>query len=280
MRIGSGALRVVIIVLAVLLALSSTALACTVLCRENAQNTHTATEENIISTHRGATVSLSIVPMPAYASVPLSATADILTDCADGSTVTLKLYRGREQDTAAFAVENMFPGDRIRRVYTLEVSRSGSVTVHFRTDVRQGYEVLAQVLKCRVVLDDTELYDGLMKEMPQRISHTLPAGSGTAKLDYDIEVYLDTSVGNEYQNKELYADFNWWVEEENCGFYPSYDSSDPDVSDRPGQLIPPKTGDELHLCFWFWVAMASLLLNIALLTGKLMKKENKQEAQS
>ena len=183
-------------------------------------------------------------------------------------------------------MNNMFPGDVGQKSYFLEVSYKGNLIVHFRADVRSGYEKLAEVLKCRVSLGDgTLLYDGLMKDMPNSIPYSLPYSSGTTEtVVYEITAYLDTSVDNEYMAKELYADFRWWVNEDGGG---SDDSDNPDdptdptkpgtEPDEPGVLIPPQTGDNSHFCIWLWIAMISLLINIILLLPKVLRKDREQE---
>lgn len=187
-------------------------------------------------------------------------TSSSVIDSASGEAVTLKLYRNKTQDSAEFQVNNMFPGDSETKSFVVEVSYTGNVTLYFHADIQSGSEKLAEVLKCKVALKNgTVLYDGLMKDMPKSISYELPKGSGsTATITYDITAYLDTSVGNEYMEKELRADFRWWV-------------------NADSQLVPPKTGDEAHFCVWFWIAMLSLLLNIALLATKLRRKNDYQE---
>ena len=76
-----------------------------------------------------------------------------------------------------------------------------------------------------------------MRDMPANMTHKLAsANSTTDELYYEITAYLDTSVGNEYQNKDLIADFKWWVEE-------------------TGNLDnPPKTGDLASPVLWAAVA--------------------------
>lgn len=133
----------------------------------------------------------------------------------------------------------MFPGDREERIYHVRVSYSGTVTVHFRADVRPGYEKLAEVLQCEVYLKSTGeiLYDGLMKNMgstPGHLDYPLTASSrDTANLEYVIAVYLDTSVGNDYQDKTLIADFRWWVEERGSDPGPT-PTPTPTPSSEPG----------------------------------------------
>lgn len=59
------------------------------------------------------------------------------------------------------------------------------------------------------------MYDGLMKDMPASLRYKMSSPEKVSEqLYYEITVYLDTSVTNEYQNKELAADFSWWLQEE------------------------------------------------------------------
>lgn len=132
------------------------------------------------------------------------------------SATALRLYDKNPCENDPFHVTNMFPGDRITRYYRVEVSYKGTVTVHFGTEIRSGYEKLSEVLKAKVTLLTTgeTLYDGLMAEMPESLDHELGSDTDTKdELFYEITAYLDTSVGNDYQDKGLVADFNWWVEE-------------------------------------------------------------------
>ena len=78
--------------------------------------------------------------------------------------------------------------------------------------------------------------------------------STTDELYYEITAYLDTSVGNDYQNKDLIADFSWWVEETE-------------------NLDSPQTGDLFKLYLWLCIASGSLLLLILL-----WRKRKKEDA--
>lgn len=273
----------VLVVLVVLLAVSGIALAGVVLHRYSAppQASPAVVPDNVITPEKQTsapamqaamlscrTAKLADTGATPMAAMPLPVLSAVV-DKAEGRNVTLKLYRNHAEDTAPFQVRNMFPGDVERKAYRLEVSYKGSVAVHFHADVRRGYEKLAEVLKCRVSLDGALLYDGLMKDMPESISRALPQSSGTtASLDYDITVYLETSVGNEYMGKELYADFRWWVNEDDSGS---------DNPSKPGGLIPPKTGDDSHIFLWVSVAGASALLLLLLLFLNRRKKEDDHE---
>lgn len=74
-------------------------------------------------------------------------------------------------------------------------------------------------------------------------------------LEYEITAYLDTSVGNDYQNKDLIADFKWWVEETG-----NLDDS-------------PKTGDTSNILLWAVLAAGSLSMMILLLVTHRRKED-------
>lgn len=154
---------------------------------------------------------------------------------------TIDLYKGQADDNTPFKAENLFPGDVVTKYFRVKVSYEDKVTVHYHADIRPGYEKLAEVLKVRVVLlsdNGRVLYDGLMRDMPKSLTHKLSSAKRTSdELYYEITAYLDTSVGNEYQQKSLIADFRWWVEE-------------------TGNLTPP-TGTDSHFTLWLTLAVAS-----------------------
>ena len=154
---------------------------------------------------------------------------------------TIDLYKGKADDNTPFKAENLFPGDVVTKYFRIKVSYEDKVTVHYHADIRPGYEKLAEVLKVRVVLlsdNGRVLYDGLMRDMPKSLTHKLSSAKRTSdELYYEITAYLDTSVGNEYQQKSLIADFRWWIEE-------------------TGNLTPP-TGTDSHFTLWLTLAVAS-----------------------
>ena len=180
---------------------------------------------------------------------------------SERKAATIELRKGRAEDNTPFKAENLFPGDAETKYYRVCVSYEDKVTVHFHADVRPGYEKLAEVLKARIVLlsDGSTLYDGLMRDMPASVTHKLSSTKRTSdELYYEITAYLDTSVGNDYQNKSLVADFRWWVEE-------------------TGNLTPP-TGYESQL--WLWVAIAAasgVACVIVVVACRRRKKEDEHE---
>lgn len=198
-----------------------------------------------------------------YDAAALAADTDnaVVAAAEDGTSAStyadaLYLHNKNADDNTPFAVNNMFPGDTETKYYCVHVKYKGDVIVRYHADIHEGYEKLAEVLKCRVVLLTTGevLYDGLMRDMPASINHPLKTSVETeSELYYRIDAYLETSVGNDYQLKDLVADFRWWVEETD-------------------NLIPPKTGDSSALPYLITASVSCFFLAL------LLKKKKKEDA--
>ena len=155
---------------------------------------------------------------------------------------TVNLYNKQPQENIPFNVGNMFPGDSETKYFRVRVSYHDKVTVHYKAAVRRGFEKLAEVVNVRVKLLTTgdTMYDGLMKDMPESLTYKLTSEKSTVdELYYEITAYLDTAVGNEYQDKGLIADFKWWVEE----------------SENLDNV--PKTGDFSNIMMWSVIAICA-----------------------
>lgn len=196
--------------------------------------------------------------------------------------------RHTEYNTA-FRVVNMFPGDKETKNYSVKIEHKSSIVVHFSAKIRKGYEKLAEVLKCRVVLpyNGEVLYDGLMCDMPESLEHLLATKTNvTNYVDYEVTAYLDTSVGNEYMNKDLYADFRFWADEAEMsdlianGIYdPEYLTGETDGQhwyDKVEDILSAATGDNSKTYIFFIIAACSLSL-IILLSISLTKEGKKNE---
>lgn len=173
--------------------------------------------------------------------------------------VALYLHSRNEGDNVPFEVTNMFPGDVETKYYCVRVAHSETVTVKYRAEVRKGYEILAEVLKCRITILNTGevLYDGLMKSMPASLDHAVVPQSGEdSELYYEITAYLETSVGNRHQNRRLIADFHWWVE---------------------GELDPPHTGDDMQPVIIICVMAGILLILVPLLIKRRKEREDDEQ---
>ena len=271
-------IKIVIIVLACLLGLSLLALGGTVIYNKIANNTPATVTvpDNLITPDEDTTKpdnSDSQAPDSSDTEKPDSSDTQTPNSSADASSsavsaqnttaetkkaATIELYNKQAEENTPFQVGNMFPGDSETKYFRVRVSYHDKITVHYKATVRPGYEKLAEVLKVRVRLLTTGemLYDGLMRDMPESLTHKLASKKSTTdELYYEITAYLDTSVGNDYQNKDLIADFKWWVEETG-----NLDDS-------------PQTGDTSNILLWAVLAAGSLGMIIILLVTRRRKED-------
>ena len=254
-------LRVLIFVLAGLLAVVLISLAAVLITggSQEAQHAEVIVPGNVISSEsEEATQEATQAATSGGSSVSTSSGGS-----TEDSKAEISLHRKNPEDSMPFNAGNMFPGDSIKKTYRVHVSYKGTVTLYFHADIRNNseYEKLAEVLKCRVAYSGGEtVYDGLMKDMPSESALQLPQSDGTTvEVPYEITAYLDTSVGNDYMNKDLVADFHWWVGE---------NGSD----DSSGQLISSKTGDSSNPVLWIAIAAGALFIMLLLLVTKRRKE--------
>ena len=265
-------IKIIIIVLAVLLGLSLLALGGTLIYNKIA-NTTPATvtvPDNLITPDEDTTK-----PDNGDSQAPDSSETQTPSSSADASSstvptqsttaetkkaATIELYNKQPEENTPFQVDNMFPGDANTKYFRVRVSYHDKITVHYKATVRPGYEKLAEVLKVRINLLSTgeTMYDGLMRDMPESLTHKLASKKSTTdELYYEITAYLDTSVGNDYQNKDLVADFRWWVAETG-----NLDDS-------------PQTGDTSNILLWAVLAACSGSMMILLLVTRRRKEDEK-----
>lgn len=266
-------LKIMIIVLAILLGISSAALAGTILYKHlvSSEPASVVVPDNIITpnTEKGGQtqspedIGEETAETTQNQSSSVTVSTNTNSNTKEKRTATeLFLHNRNAGDNVAFNAGNMFPGDAETKYFCIQVSFQDTVTVKYHADIRPGYEKLAEVLKCRIVLLTTGeiLYDGLMQDMPASLDHSMYSIEGTTnELYYEITAYLDTSVGNEYQNKTLIADFQWWVEE-------------------VGHLVEaPKTGDDFNMGLWAGLASTSLFILILLFVKRKKEEQNEQQ---
>ena len=265
-------IKIVIIILAILLGLSILALGGTLVYNKLANNTPATVTvpDNLITPDEDTTKPDS---SEINSQAPDSSDTQTPSRSADASSsavptqsttaeakkaATIELYNKQPEENTPFAVGNMFPGDVETKYFRVRVSYHDKITVHYKATVRPGYEKLAEVLKVRVNLLSTgeTMYDGLMRDMPESLTHKLASKKSTTdELYYEITAYLDTSVGNDYQNKDLIADFKWWVEE----------TVNLDYS--------PQTGDTSNILLWAALVAGSLSMIIILLIIRRRKED-------
>lgn len=250
-------IKISIIVLACLLGLSLLALGGTLVYNKLANHTPATVTvpDNLITPDKDTTK-----PDSGDTEKPESAETQTQSTTAEAKkAATVELYNKQPEENTAFTVGNMFPGDSETKYFRVRVSFHDTITVHYKATVRPGYEKLAEVLKVRVNLLTTgeTLYDGGIAAMPESLTHKLASKKSTTdELYYEITAYLDTSVGNDYQNKDLLADFKWWVEETG-----NLDNS-------------PQTGDASNILLWALLAAGSLSVMLLLLVVLRRKEEN------
>ena len=250
--------KIIIIILAVLLGLSLLALAGTLIRARLTDSDPGAVTvpDNLITPEEDTEAEDTRTPGSGTSSAP----APTQSAAAAQKAATIALYNKHPEDNTPFAVGNMFPGDSETKYFCVQVSYHDKVTVHYKAVVRPGYEKLAQVLQVRVKLLNTgeTLYDGGIAAMPQSLTHKLASESSvTQELYYEITAYLDTSVGNAYQNQDLIADFKWWVEE-------------------TGSLDSPETGDASQSLLWAVAGVCSGGLLLLLVLRR--RKEDEADA--
>ena len=258
--------KTIIIVLAVLLALSVVALAGTLIYNQingNEQTTVTV-PENLITPEKNPNGGEEAEPgegvSEGYGGGTSAPAHSPTTETKNAATISL--YIRQEHENTPFKVGNMFPGDPETQYFRVQGSYHDKATVHYRAAVRPGYEKLAEVLKVRVKLltSGETMYDGLMRDMPESVTYTLQSQSSATKdLYYEITAYLETAVGNEYQNKDLTADFTWWVEETG-----NLDDS-------------PQTGDSSNVVLWALIALGSAGVIFLLLLFRRRKGDGKND---
>ena len=209
-----------------------------------------------------ATVSDNIITPDSQDSEASKPETDNTSSISDNQNVddvdisnSISLHKNKNDDSTPFAVENMLPGDSESKNYYVKVSHKGDITVKYHADIHKGGEKLSEVLKIKIAIpsQNNVIYDGVIKAMPTSLDVTVTTDKETESvIDYEITAYLETSVGNEYMNTRLTADFKWWVEDTE-------------------NLIPPQTGDSTNIILWLSIAVGSLLL-IILLFRKLKKE--------
>lgn len=245
--------KTVIIVLAVLLALSVAALAGTLIYNRLAVQTDTTVtvSDNFITPDEDNNTNESSKGQSNISSAKPN---------NDISAAEITLYNKHLQDNTLFSVGNMFPGDSETKYYRVQVSYHDKITVHFKAETRGEQENSAEVMgvKVKLMTSGETLYEGLMQDMPQSLTYTMTSSeSTTAEIYYEITAYLDTSAGNEYQSKEVILDFYWWADET-------------DNLDKA-----PKMGDTSNVVPWSVTATVSALVLLLLIVFR-RKKEDRQ----
>ena len=257
----SRKIRITIIVLSVLLAASLFALAETYSrARLSGEAGDTAVvEDNFITTEKSServglsgTAGEAETACTKFGSIANSLIRPIrgyIAGCyAYAADNEITLSGANASENVRFDLGNMFPGDKETKTFRVKVKHSGTVKVHCEAVVNTADTAAAKAMKVQVKIgrDGTEIYDGEMLDMPDKAVYTL-GGSGTTELEYKITAYIETSVGNEFQNKMIRADFKWWLEEVSDGHGGGGTDTDKDkdkTDDEPDDGKDDQKGEE------------------------------------
>ncbi len=193
---------------------------------------------------------------------------------------TVKLKAPDAFGNVPFSVGNMFPGDSEQKEFTVKVSHKKPAVLYYHADIQNGSEKLAEVLMVKIELPekDKTLYEGLMKDMPDALEHSLKADE--KEVLYCITAWLDTSVGNEYQNQTLMADFRWWYVTEESGKTDSEEVKPEDTNDDGSVTVqgkPSKTGDSSPIFTYIALAAGAIIIYTVILLGKRKKEADRDE---
>lgn len=167
---------------------------------------------------------------------------------------SLELYAGHPGDNEKFEATNMLPGDSETKYFCVKTHHAADISIYFNIEVTEQTKALGDVLHIKVTHLDTGkvLCDGAFNEVKDTdFAEALTKNSKNETVSYyQVEVSLDTSVGNEYQAAMLKSDFNWYVTAE----------------DETHLTNPqPKTGDFTNITLWIVLGAASLMLMILML---------------
>ena len=269
-------LKYVIIVLAVLLAISIVGLSASYIYRALAVSSHTTetVPNNLIGKNADLDFSSLSVSGAEKANNPNRKIAgDSVGTTAAGTGVpaestgsqasVLELYQKHPEDNQKFAVDNMLPGDSVTKYFCIKTYHDADIALFFNTKVTEETKSLSDVLHIRVTCLDTGeiLCDAPVAQVrEQEFTQMLAANAtGESIVYYQIDVSLDTSVGNDYQAALLKADFNWYVKD--------------DGSLTP---YPPKTGETINIVLWAVLAASSLLMIVFLMRRRKEDKQNER----
>lgn len=221
----------------------------------------------------------------------------VVSAAPKGDSPSLELYKNHAQDNEPFQVSNMVPGDEVSQDFTVRIYHKEQVTLYFKGIVTDQSKRLGNVLQVRVT-DQTSgktICQGTFnqinnKEYSQAIAQ---ASSGQTDVTYKVDAWLDTSVGNAYQQAFLDADLQWYVKDD--GNTEPTDPTQPtgptdptnptDNPTKPSQSggnsgsgsgshggLTAKTGDTAHIVLWCVFAICALAIIVLLLKSRRDRK--------
>ncbi len=197
---------------------------------------------------------------------------------ADAEAAYVELYQGHEGDNLPFEAAGLLPGDTVTQYFCVKVYHDADLPLYFEAAVTEETKNLGDALRIRVTDMDSEdvLCDLPFSEADgQAFSETLTAGAeGESTRYYQVDVYMDTSAGNEYQAAMLTADFHWYVNDEGGSDEPSTPEepgtpTEPDEPEDPGLTPAPPTGETyVNIALWAVLVLSSVSLLVLMITTR------------
>lgn len=215
-----------------------------------------------LSKEQTITVSIIVVAILLLASLclllflPKNSGSSSLTGNVIGKPENVITLKNKDSEgELRFNIQNMFPGDSVSKTFTVKITDDKVEAVSFFADFGSG-GVSSDALKIRVRVDEAEtaLYDGAVAQMPARLRAEVK--DGVSEIKFDISVYLDTSVGNEYQKSTLSLAFHWWVDD---GDYVTNR-----VEPEPTEKCSPWC---FGICPWCWIIVLILAIALVITVG-------------
>lgn len=191
-----------------------------------------------------------------------------------GAGAALELFESQLCDNERFSVSDMLPGDSITEHFCIKAYHDRDIELFFRADITEETKALGDVLRLRVIETSNGeiIADAPFREIDGReFSQIIKKAGGESTLYYEITAYLDTSVGNEFQNARLTADLSWYVEDD--GGSAGQDPGDDGAAGSSG--LTAKTGDTMNLALVVIMLLSALALAVVLLVCRKREGEKK-----
>ena len=246
-------------------------------------------EANNIQYSRSAKIMKRIIWMLCILLVLSGAGLAIVSAAPQDDSPSLELYKNHENGNEPFQFSNMVPGDKVSQDFTVRIHHKDQVTLYFKGLITKQSKDLGDVLQVRVTDKNSDkiICQGTFntinnKEYSQEIAQS---GSGQTDVTYQVDAWLDTSVGNAYQNAFLDADFQWYVKDDGNTepTQPSDNPTTPTDPSKPSQSgggsgsgshggLTARTGDTAHIVLWCVFAICALAIIILLIKSRRDKK--------
>lgn len=246
-------------------------------------------EANNIQYSRSAKIMKRIIWLLCILLVLSGAGLAIVSAAPKDDSPSLELYKNHAKDNEPFQVSNMVPGDKVSQDFTVRIHHKDQVTLYFKGLITKQSKDLGDVLQIRVTDKNSgkAICQGTFntinnKEYSQEIAQS---GSGQTDVTYQVDAWLDTSVGNAYQKAFLDADFQWYVKDDGNTepTQPSDNPTTPTDPTKPSQSgggsgsgshggLTARTGDTAHIVLWCVFAICALAIIILLIKSHRDKK--------